>query len=771
MLSSKIRERLSGVILSVFLAIPFISPASPPVLVDADEAARDGKAVAFSPGWTSRYTKRQLEEKKKVALNGLTGAEKQAAKDDKRAQQEYSETNCVVAVPSFQARPNLYFENDFTTSGMGYGADGGDEGAGEFIEFTTTDGIRSVSALFLNHMDGQVAELYVDGEKVRDINTFSTGGAPSGATRGVCGQMVEEVLATGLSSGPHKIRIVNTGRVEGPAAEYKGRTDRAVGRQIIVDCFRTGDFNFGTIEGVITDENDQPLPQVRLLLDSYVGPIVENGKTVIFTNGDGEYRISGLERGKSYTLSSDDRRVTFSESLAVPEDNDGVLLTNIDTSNSVNVMRPRMGIPAIVERGDTFTIEADGPETASDWTVTISNEDISVDLQVVSAKYGPDSIYNNTRKGWVITAQIPDSGITRENSGAPCEIYDIRVGCSTGQRTEPRAVSVIEDYDKSFYIAQLTDTHIAAGTANLTKSLQILDILGPRFVAITGDLVQLPGQPQLFDVFQDLVREHGNVPTVITTGNHDVTIKYDEFQLTLWDTLFAQREFSFRMGPVYVMVHNVTSPTKDWALGEWDRAYANADDKVRMILQHSARAFDGFIPPADKPATIALGGHNHKDTCNVLQGTTVVTTRATTGSGSSRIVRFDNEGGQWKLRSFAYPNKSLTEGAAEEEYPSFVLFKGGEKGGDDIGEEMVTRNYSAANDGTATTNSATIVNKSEEPLEYCRARFEMAKGAYKIGSGNGRIVNSYDTQRGSTVVLAEMPVDAASTATMEIVKE
>jgi len=714
-----------------------------PVLVEPDEAAKNNSGVQISAGWTTRYTPRPPS-----------------------GSNDYTEADCNVAAPAFQARPNLYNGNDFTTSGFGYGADGGDQGASEYLEFTTAANVQSVSAFFLNYRDGQIADIYVDGSKVRSVNTFSTGGTPSGATEGVCGQLMEEVLTTGLSAGAHTIRIVNTGTVNGPIA-YSGRTDRGLGRQVILDCFRTGDFDFGTVEGVVRDRAGNPIPMLRMLIDTSIGPILSNGKTVFYSNGDGKFRISGLARGSQYTIAADDRRANFSETVAIPTDNDGVLVKNFTAAGNIDILRPRVGLPAIVERGGTFTLEVDADAASTNWTAKLKHPDITVDLPIVSAAYTTKGIYNKTRDGWVITCSIPGSGITLENTGAPCELFDLELACNTGTRLEPHAVSVIEDAATSFYTAQFTDVHVAGGAANLQKGLAVLDIIAPRFIAVTGDTVQLPGQPQVFEEFHRIMRSEAKAPSVITTGNHDVTTNYDAFQQNTWDNLFAQSEFSFRSGPVYVMVHNVTTLTSKWADAEWSSAYANPNDKVRIVLEHTPNSFQQFVPPAGKPATILLAGHNHADTANLINGTIAVTTKATIGSRLCRIARFDcNDSGQWSLRGFAYPNRTFVPGAGENTYPSFPLYIS-----DTSNVANVTRTFSSPNNGTATSNQATIQNNSLEPLEYCRARFVMAPGEYRVAGGFGRIIDSYNSLNGTTIVQAEIPVAAQSSATLTIGKK
>lgn len=711
-----------------------------PAFVEPDEAARDNGSVKISSGWTTRYTPRTS-----------TG------------DQEYDAKNCNMTPPNYHARPDIYYQNDYSSSGMGYGVDGGDTGAEEWLEFTTSADTRSVSALFLNHTDGQIVDVLIDGTKVRSIDTFATGGKPSYSARGVIGQILEEVIATDLSPEPHTIRLVNTGKVSNTGA-YEGRMDRGMGRQVILDCFRTGTFEFGTIEGVVTDSAGKPIPHMRMTVGTEIGPIVEGGKTIIYTNGDGKYRLSGLTRGQAYSLASDDRRANFAETVTVPSANGGLLVKNFAVTNVVNITRPRMMAPAIVARGAQMQIEVDAPASATSWSAKVMNDDIAVELPIVSSTYTTKGILNGASDGWVITTRIPDAGITMEGKGAPCELlYDLELTSSIGSRIEEHSVSVIEDYNKSFYFAQITDAHITGGTVNLQKNLKALAILSPRFIAMTGDLVNLNGQPQLYNEFLEIVKSEAAVPAIATNGNHDVNLTSVPYRHLNWNNLFAQSQFAFSMGPVYVMTHSLDSPAAEWSAPEWNRAYSDPNHKAFLLFQHTINKFEPFVPPAGKPATIAMGGHNHNDTCKMMNGTPVVTTRASTAGNLARIVRLNmSESGDWSLKSFAYPNKTVTEGAAADEYPSFPLYEAA------TGQPTVSRTYGKANDGKASENSVTFTNKSLEAFETCRARFHMAKGAYQIKSGNGRIIDSYKAKDGTTIVLAEIPVPAKGSATLAI---
>jgi len=105
----------------------------------------------------------------------------------------------------------------------------------------------------------------------------------------------------------------------------------------------------------------------------------------------------------------------------------------------------------------------------------------------------------------------------------PEGFYGLRIECSAGGDTNPRAVRVLEEWPEEYTIVQITDTHIGregpSAVANLTRIGDAVNELDPAFVLITGDLTD-DNYPRDHETFVDLI-DRFRVPTFSVGGNHD----------------------------------------------------------------------------------------------------------------------------------------------------------------------------------------------------------------------------------------------------------
>ncbi|HWH71606.1 MAG TPA: metallophosphoesterase, partial [Candidatus Sulfotelmatobacter sp.] len=482
----------------------------------------------------------------------------------------------------------------FTNMYIKYGRVG--MGSGDYIEttsgtnasfdYTVPAGNRSVSAMFLFHNQGQTAEVYLDGAKRATVDTFARSSVAQ-RMGGVVGQIREVLLAADLDPATtHTLRIVNTA-TSSSDSHYKPR-ELNQGPQLAVDALRLGDFEFGTVSGVVTDDSGRPLGDLRMTLSSPIGPLKdEAGRSVLHTDGFGRYSFSGLTRGSNYTLAIKEQVADYSLTFTIPVQG-GSLVQDI-TVPCLHLSRPRLAVPAFALRGGTFEIEVDAKDSVSQWSARLRNAYKSVNLAVNSAAYGRTNLLDHSKPGWRLQVSVP--------SDTPLELWDLEVACSQGVRREPRCVKVMDSFERSFYVAQITDVHCygdrnAKNDRRLSDMLSTLDMIGARLIAITGDLCHFKGVRQAWGGFnQTLAVSCSDTPTCVLPGNHD-TLEQDsdrgvsgvdvEYNHNLYERLIGPPRYDFHMGNVYVLADDIFSGEPDWAGRKL--AATTAKDQIRLVL-------------------------------------------------------------------------------------------------------------------------------------------------------------------------------------------
>jgi hypothetical protein len=148
---------------------------------------------------------------------------------------------------------------------------------------------------------------------------------------------------------------------------------------------------------------------------------------------------------------------------------------------------------------------------------------------------------------------------------------------------------------------------------------------------------------------------------------------------------------------------------------------------------------------------VLLYGHGHADQYNASAGYPKIQT----ASGQDfrfRLVRVNRENaGNWSLGSVSCDgnNTASLKVAAS------------------LTDRCLKRTYQNANDGSATSNSVSIVNGLNESFEHALAKFVMAKGVYAVTGGT--IMDSYDSDDGKkTIVTVELNAQAKATSQAQI---
>lgn len=160
---------------------------------------------------------------------------------------------------------------------------------------------------------------------------------------------------------------------------------------------------------------------------------------------------------------------------------------------------------------------------------------------------------------WYINVSVP--------SIVPEELYNVTVMINQGGKlystSQPRAVSVVKEFNDDFSFIHITDFHIGdprgfsesiwktIGGKSVKRCISEINLLKPDFVIISGDLVF--GQLYPFEYHREYQEcyemiQMFDVPTYLCPGNHDGYRRPGEDGLEIWKKYFGPLYYSFNYG-------------------------------------------------------------------------------------------------------------------------------------------------------------------------------------------------------------------------------
>jgi hypothetical protein len=233
------------------------------------------------------------------------------------------------------------------------------------------------------------------------------------------------------------------------------------------------------------------------------------------------------------------------------------------------------------------------------------------------------------------------------------------------------------------------------------------------------------------------------VPYVETPGNHDVTppgkvlfgsdIDWHEISAFEYETYFGQRDWSFRMGDFYVLMHDWSSARlRDWAAKDYAAAGADPSIKFRLVGQHYDSKWDGaktgnyaFRPPT---CDLMLIGHGHRTETRQTSPYCIYEERAAFVYGTAGFFNFERKNDAWTCDQTVSPPRD----EARDVWGLFAANGSPAKVRCDQPDPM---NISA--------DEVTITNDLPENFYDGRVRFVLPKGNYGPIQ-NGTILAEYD---------------------------
>jgi hypothetical protein len=246
----------------------------------------------------------------------------------------------------------------------------------------------------------------------------------------------------------------------------------------------------------------------------------------------------------------------------------------------------------------------------------------------------------------------------------------------------------------------------------------------------------------------------------MTTGNHDIGYSdYISFYdwCNAYEEEIGQRCFSFYMGSFYTLTNEWTNQEFfNWAKSDYAAAYNDSNIKYRLIAQHFYDGTSGWttVPTTTTPCNLTIVGHNHYVT--TLQTSPYPVYAEGTGQDYQRSGFYDfrrTPTGWTCMQATSHIN----------DIDIFKLF------GDWGNPGKVRSSFTVANDGTQTSNTATIINDLPQNFYNGRVRFLMNHGNYIVAGGD--IEAQYDYAGGTkTAVVVKVNIIKNAVTTVSIAK-
>lgn len=419
------------------------------------------------------------------------------------------------------------------------------------------------------------------------------------------------------------------------------------------------------------------------------------------------------------------------------------------------IQKPLPNIPSFARPGDTLTVWAAAPVSATSFAASLR---VASDEYVLTPAGGG---WQPSLGRWVLGFRVP--------AGLPEELYDlVLLSDATLPDTSRHAVKVLPAYKSDFYFAQVSDTHLpthalssggvintadTTGMADFDAVIADLNVIHPEFILHTGDLVN-EGELEDYLGMYEMGRAMRMVqqlrdPIFIVTGNHDIggwkstappdgTSRKNWWRQFGWSWLLNppsgdpghSQNYSFDYGlfhgigmETYINNGSYDSYRQDiWGAQSFTAEQLSwlAANIAAVPAGHSKLLFYHYdfggtlangspgsnfsqINPAALGIDGAIWGHNH----GVAEGAP--------GARPFNLGLQAVIDGRRAFRIFRVSNGAIS--------PGFMHKCGGSSS---IPTDSLTVAWSAANDGTRSLLTATVNNRFKETWDHARLVFVMA---------------------------------------------
>ena len=442
--------------------------------------------------------------------------------------------------------------------------------------------------------------------------------------------------------------------------------------------------------------------------------------------------------------------------IAIPAVWGFLMAASIPAHAQILIARPSFGVPEFAEPGGTFHVEvlATNGLSPNSWQVILANDLRSWTCTVDQAESGM-FVDNETVAGYRLTVQTPPD--------LPPEVFQLTVAHpDAGIATNVNAVGIVPDFESDFYILHYADPQ-AGGfeptnpeTGQCSKNGSIREIywqapafrlINPRFMFDTGDELDDPYYAYTATNYQQYIAAmcRIGVPVLVTRGNNDDLISAEDWRRTI-----GIETYSIAIGSFFVCQKDYNEDHfTAWFTNNYAASFTNPAIGFRLFGQHFSDSGCSWRPPDGQYPDLMLVGHIHVNSTVQSDPYPVLSTEAANNKGAVSLVEFLHSGTSWSC-----PTPTNLPAAQFQVMSSGAVAR-------------IAATFANPNDGTAISNSATIVNQI--PLRFWngRLRFLMPCAAAGYIVSNGTILAQYSYHDGSNLAVV-VKVDIAASAATEV---
>lgn len=453
-----------------------------------------------------------------------------------------------------------------------------------------------------------------------------------------------------------------------------------------------------------------------------------------------------------------------------------ILISGVQYHHGIagHIVYPWRATSSIVERGTSFYVLYNNLKSLPIDSVILKGPFNQVALGIDSINIGKFEFDHYTEMSvnnriWV---NVPQT--------APEELYDLIIYSGGQTHKSPKSVHVVDAFRPSHTFIHITDLHMTrqwVGTAEegYAKELELFDgfvevanIIAPDFILITGDNIM---EYTMFDadstgwngvrVYEGdqrpLVEEkyknlfygsHGfsgiyglNSPSFLIAGNHDfhgIPIRgYHLEKATQWNNMMGKRVHGFAYADTRVILSDDSLGETEYEIPasapmsgiqgkvheEW--LEEQGAGSIRVFAQHKHNPIDTMFMDRNN-INILLNGHSHSPYHEYIGSTPTLNSRPGVICRSGEINNWEQNLGFFRIfyidgDTFEYTQPLRFCTNPTDHYENFDL--------------NLTLHFQKPNDGSSSTNEATITNSFDVDLPGCKIRFVMQKGQYEVSGG------------------------------------
>jgi predicted MPP superfamily phosphohydrolase len=410
------------------------------------------------------------------------------------------------------------------------------------------------------------------------------------------------------------------------------------------------------------------------------------------------------------------------------------------------IINPWRVTTAIVKAGGSFEVwfDADNGQRVNTVTLQGPYNTVTATKTIATGSWVYDQTSSNTYNTKISIA-VP--------IGAPADRYDLILHTSSGDVKSPRSVKVVKDFKTDYYILHISDTHAFQygydGTLEkISTIVDIANIIGPEMVFETGDNLYHPSDARMGQYFQgDRLRgtkgfDDFNAPVFIAAGNHDYEMDKDakdgnyRAKAIWYNHWWGLQAFHFTYGEGRFMVINDAWDGYDpsWQIAD-ALSWLNAVGRGNFRLG-AAHIKNQEMEPFHKGAgfNMVLVGHNHHIASEnpALLGEDHIQYVANSVRDHFEFNLFRVNGATGRCVPVSGPTAQVQVLRNPADIKTPALY-----------QPNLTLEYLRPNDGSCSTNTATVENHYDFEISPAQIRFVVPKGSVYATSA-GTIEQAFD---------------------------